>query len=102
MTFEPHLERNFLLILVNHRHRQSETHNREIDGRARRSERNDPSALTTALISNPGTALTGNSLRFAHGSHSVVCERIEILRVFAFGAAGSSFVINEGANIFGG
>src|SRR6266446_65877 len=99
MTFEAHLERNLLLVFVNDGDGQSEADDNEIDRGACCRERRDPASLTAALISDPGTARTSNSLRLPHTSHGVICKRIEILRVFAFRAAGSSFVINEGANI---
>jgi hypothetical protein len=57
--------------------------------------------LTTALISNPGAARASNSPGFSHGSDRVICKRIEILRVFSFRIAGSTFVIDEGTNILG-
>src|SRR6266487_2845944 len=101
MTFEAHLQRSPLPVFINDRNSQSETNNNEIDGHACGGKRCDPSSLTTALISDPGGARASNSLRFPHGSHDVICECIEILRVFAFRAAGPAFVINEGANILG-
>src|SRR5882724_5590857 len=101
VTFEAHLKRDLLLVFINDRNGQSETDNNEIDGRARCGERRNPAALATALISNPGAAPASNSLRFSHGSHGVICERIEILRVFAARSAGSAFVVDERANIFG-
>src|SRR5262245_13439345 len=101
MTFETHLERNLLLIFVNDGDGQPEADNNEIDRRARCGERHNPPALTTALVSDPGTAPASNSPRFPHSGNGVICERIEILRVFAFRATGSPFVINVGTNILG-
>src|SRR5205814_8720704 len=101
MAFEAHLQRDLLLIFINDGDGQSETDNNEIDRRTRRGERRNPAALATALISNPGAARASNSLRFSHGSHGVICECIEILRVFAVRSAGSAFVVDERANIFG-
>ena len=99
MTFKAHLKRNLLLVFVNDGNGQSEADNNEIDGRVCCRERRDPAALAATLISDPGAARASNSIRFPHGSDGVMCERIEILRIFAFLAAGSPFVINEGANI---
>src|SRR5262245_65107485 len=101
MTFQAHLKSNFLLVLVNDGYRQPKTNNNEIDRRARCGERRNPPSLTTALISDPGAASTRNPPGFSHGSHDVICQDIEILRVFAFGLAGSSFIIDEGAKILG-
>jgi hypothetical protein len=101
MSFEAHLKRNLLLVFVNDGDGQPETDNNEIDGRACCGERRDPAALTTALISDPGAACASNSLRFPHSRDGVICQRIEILRVFAVRSAGSAFVVNEGANILG-
>src|SRR5215470_12498922 len=98
MAFQAHLKSNFFLVFVNYGYRQPETNNNEVDGRTRSGERRNPPSLTTALISDPGRASTGNPPGFSHGSHDVICQRIEILRVFAFGLAGSAFVIDEGAN----
>src|SRR5436190_5602796 len=101
MTFEAHLKRNLLLIFVNDRNGQPEADDNEIDGRVCCGERRDPAALTTTLISDPGTAGASNSLGFPHGSDGVIRERIEILRIFAVRSAGSAFVINECANVRG-
>ena len=99
MTFEAHLKRDLLLVFVDNGHGQPETDNNEIDGRSYCGERCDPAALTAALISNPGAARTSNSPGVPHGSDGVIREHIEILRIFAFHAAGPAFVINEDANI---
>src|SRR5262245_46338221 len=101
MTFEAHLERNLLLVFVDDRDSQSEADNNEVDTRARCGEWRDPASLTTTLISDPGAASASNSLRFPHSRRGVICECIEILRVFACRLAGSAFVIHEGANILG-
>src|SRR5213080_3001012 len=98
MTFELHFKRNLLLVFVNDGDGQSETNNNKIDRRACCGKRRDPAALTAALISNPRAALASNSLRFSRGSDGIICESIEILRVFTFRGAGSAFVINEDAN----
>src|SRR5262249_25139013 len=60
MAFQAHLESNFFLVFVDDGYRQPEANNNEIDGRARCGERRNPPSLTTALISDPGTACTGN------------------------------------------
>src|SRR5437773_7805728 len=101
MAFEPHFKRNLLLVFVNDGHGEAETDNNEIYGRACCGKRRDPPALTTALISDPGAPPTGNSLRFPHGSDSVIREHLEILRICPLRAAGSAFVIDESANILG-
>src|SRR4030095_10737670 len=82
MTFKAHLKSNLLLVFVNGRDGKPEADDNEIDGGACCGERHDPAALTSALISNPRAARACNSLRLSHGSHGVVCEGIEILRVF--------------------
>jgi hypothetical protein len=101
MAFEAHLKRNLLLVFINDGDGQTEAYDNEIDRRARCGERRDPTPLTTTLISDRGTARAGNALRFSHGSDGVICERLKILRVFAFRAAGPAFVIDEGADILG-
>src|SRR5262249_370118 len=100
MTFKAHLECNLLLVFVNDGDRQSEADDNEIDRGACRRERRDPATLTATLISDPATARAGNSLCLPHSGHGIICERIEILRVTAFRAAGSPFVIDEGADVF--
>src|SRR5215831_12972107 len=99
MSFEAHLERNLLLVFVNDGDRQTEANNNEIDRRTGCGEWRDPSALATALISDPGAACARDSLRFSHGSDGIICECIEILRVFACRPARSALVIDECANI---
>src|SRR5215475_10814314 len=101
MTFQAHLKSNLFLVFLNDGYRQPETNNNEIDGRARCGEGHNPPSLTTALISDPGATCTGNPPGFSRGSHDVICQDIEILRVFTFGLAGSAFVIDEGAYILG-
>src|SRR5436305_7365002 len=61
MTFEAHLKGNLLLVFVNDRNSQSKTDNNKIDVRVRCGERRDPAALTTTLISDPGTTGASNS-----------------------------------------
>src|SRR5437868_15233010 len=100
MTFELHFKRNLLLVFVNDGDGQSETNNNKIDRRACCGKRRDPAALATALISDPSAPCARNSFRFSHGRDGIICESIEILRVFTFRGAGSAFVINEGVNIF--
>src|SRR4029453_12266920 len=77
MTFEAHLKRNLFLVFVNDGDGQSKTDNNKIDRCAGCGERRDPASLTTALISNPGAARASYSPGFSHGSHGVICERIE-------------------------
>ena len=101
MTFEAHLKRHLLLVFVNNGNGQPEADDNEIDGRACCGHGRDPAALTTSLISNPGTARASDSLRFSHGSDGVIRQRIEILRVFACRPPGSAFVVDECANILG-
>src|ERR1700736_6182531 len=102
MTFEAHFKCNLLLVFVNDGNGQSEANNNKIHGRACCRKRRDPSALATALISDPGAPRARNSLRFSHGRDSVVCECVEILGVLAFRAPGAALIINEGAHILGG
>src|SRR4029453_7971327 len=101
MTFQAHLKRDLLLVFVNDGDSQPENDNNEIDRRACCGERCDPATLTAALITDPGTACSSNLPGFAQGGHGVICECIEILRIFAVRSAGSAFVINEHANILG-
>src|SRR6266480_1084561 len=101
MAFEPHLKRNLLLVFVNDGDCQPKADNNEIYGSAGCGKWRDPSALATALISDPGAAPARDSLRFSHGSDGVIRKRLEILRICALRAAGSAFVIDESANILG-
>src|SRR5262249_60687262 len=57
MSFEAHLKGNLLLVFVNDGDGQTEADDNEIDGRAACGEWRDPSALATALISDPSATL---------------------------------------------